>query len=560
MFDGSLPEPAVLAQVDDATVVDRGIAGWLRAAAACEARALAAIAELARRRCADEHDGERCYWPADPWDSAVAEVAAAMNVGLGKARTYLETALLLRDRLPKTNALFLRGAITAYMATIIYDRTYNVTDETTWALLDAALSDSHATWGPLPQAKLVDAIDFWINTFDPAALRRTRGRARDRTVTFGDREGSDGTVSIWGRLLGTDAALLKKRLTAMADGVCTDDPRTRAQRLADALGALAAKSDFLACRCDNPECAATGDDGRASSFTMHILAPAEALQARPDPLLHGHDWAAREPGAEPDPPAQPQPQPAVEPEPFVAQARPTAPVEPEPAAAKTDHDPGAGHADSEPSAAAPASPAAAPFLRRATGVIVGGGVVPTPLLAELIRNGAKVTLGQPPSAEAEPRYRPSTALRESLQTRDMTCRAPGCNRPAEFCDVDHSVPYPTGPTHACNNNCKCRKHHLVKTFWSGEGGWAEQQLPDGTLLTTSPAGITYTTKPGVALYFLGRNTVTPPPPTVPQGTKPPGNDLESFKRKRTRAQERERRIQAERARNVRDQAQDQAPF
>jgi hypothetical protein len=34
-----------------------------------------------------------------------------------------------------------------------------------------------------------------------------------------------------------------------------------------------------------------------------------------------------------------------------------------------------------------------------------------------------------------------------------------------------------------------RTHHLTKTFWSGAGGWADQQLPDGTeiLVGYSPA-------------------------------------------------------------------------
>jgi hypothetical protein len=38
---------------------------------------------------------------------------------------------------------------------------------------------------------------------------------------------------------------------------------------------------------------------------------------------------------------------------------------------------------------------------------------------------------------------------------------------------------------------------LVKTFW----GWQEKQLPDGTLILTSPAGRTYVTTPGSALLF-----------------------------------------------------------
>lgn len=42
-----------------------------------------------------------------------------------------------------------------------------------------------------------------------------------------------------------------------------------------------------------------------------------------------------------------------------------------------------------------------------------------------------------------------------------------------------------------------RAHHLVKTFW----GRREKQLPDGTLILTSPAGRTYVTTPGSALLF-----------------------------------------------------------
>jgi hypothetical protein len=38
---------------------------------------------------------------------------------------------------------------------------------------------------------------------------------------------------------------------------------------------------------------------------------------------------------------------------------------------------------------------------------------------------------------------------------------------------------------------------LVKTFV----GWAEHQLPDGTLILTSPAGQAYVTTPGSALRF-----------------------------------------------------------
>jgi len=43
----------------------------------------------------------------------------------------------------------------------------------------------------------------------------------------------------------------------------------------------------------------------------------------------------------------------------------------------------------------------------------------------------------------------------------------------------------------CSSPIRC--HHLFKTFYAGPAGWTEQQLPDGTIVWTSPSGRTYTT-------------------------------------------------------------------
>jgi hypothetical protein len=327
----------------------------------------------------------------------------------------------------------------------------------------------------------------------------------------------------------------------------TDDPRTPAQRLADALGALAANAEHLACRCESPDCPATsGDDGRASTVSIHIVAPAAALALPPDPLIHGDGTPPRRP--EPEPPATSRPpaaetEPPAQPDPSGAQSHPPAPAQTEPVATDTQSPP------PEPEPAPPRSP---------TGVIIGGGIVPAPLLAELIRHGAKVRYVQPPDTAAEPQDRPSTALAEFVRSRDLTCRAPGCNRAADLTDIDHTIPWPTGPTHPSNTSCKCRQHHLLKTFWTGEGGGSDQQRPDGSVIWTTPAAVTYTTRPGAALFFPDGNITTAPPPTVPppKGTKPPGNNLDNFKRKHTRTQDRERRINAERARNT----ENRSPF
>lgn len=87
-----------------------------------------------------------------------------------------------------------------------------------------------------------------------------------------------------------------------------------------------------------------------------------------------------------------------------------------------------------------------------------------PAIGELIARGAKVKQVGNPGHEPEPQYRPSTALDEFVRMRDMTCRGPGCDRPAVFGDIDHTVAYPGGPTHPGNLKCYCRKHRLLTTF------------------------------------------------------------------------------------------------
>jgi hypothetical protein len=166
----------------------------------------------------------------------------------------------------------------------------------------------------------------------------------------------------------------------------------------------------------------------------------------------------------------------------------------------------------------------------------------------------------------EPQYRPSVALAEFIRARDLWCRFPGCDVPAEFCDLDHSIPWALGGlTHPSNIHLKCRPHHLLKTFWCGENGWAEQQFPDGTIIFTSPSGRTYTTTPGGALFFPQLATPTetlthavPRPDPSPDST--PGRTLMMPTRKRSRAAERAARTAWERGLNEARWAADPPPF
>ncbi len=94
-------------------------------------------------------------------------------------------------------------------------------------------------------------------------------------------------------------------------------------------------------------------------------------------------------------------------------------------------------------------------------------------------------------AKAENRYVPSRKLRHLVRARNQLCSAPACNAQAVYCDLDHTVPYPDGPTCQCNLNPKCRRHHRTKQA----PGWkVTQPAPDITVWTT-PSGRTHRRTP-----------------------------------------------------------------
>jgi hypothetical protein len=180
--------------------------------------------------------------------------------------------------------------------------------------------------------------------------------------------------------------------------------------------------------------------------------------------------------------------------------------------------------------------------------VCADGLVSPELIAELAAEAKLVPLVHPIEAAPEPGYVPSKKLADFVRCRDLTCRWPGCDRPAFDCDIDHTVPYADGgPTHASNLKCYCRTHHLVKTFW----GWRDQQLPDGTVILTSPSGKTYVTTPGSAVLFP---SLCLPTGDVASELHCPvdycGERIAMMpRRRRTRRQERTHRIGAERRRN-----------
>ncbi|KAA1249480.1 DUF222 domain-containing protein [Mycobacterium simiae] len=59
-------------------------------------------------------------------------------------------------------------------------------------------------------------------------------------------------AEIWGEIRAPDALVFDRSLNELAAAVCPADPRTEAQRRADALSALAARAPAMPCACGAP--------------------------------------------------------------------------------------------------------------------------------------------------------------------------------------------------------------------------------------------------------------------------------------------------------------------
>ncbi|MGE2737596.1 DUF222 domain-containing protein, partial [Mycolicibacterium vaccae] len=436
------------------------------------ARKLAVMAELFDRRTALATAAERESWWVDPDAAVAAELAAALGVTQGLALAQTHRAVALRDRLPQVAALFAHGLISDLLVRAIVYRTGLITDPAVMAEVDAALARQVGFWGALSQVKVEQAIDATVISHDPGAQRvPATGAGRERRIEFGDPADPPGLMSVQARMHAGDAAALRDRIKAIAGTVCAADPRTLRTLRDDALAAICWGFDALACRCGQTDCEGAARPAPMPNTTVYLITDTTTLDTA---TTVGEAAEQSESESAPDTETSPGPQIDTD-----AQAAPTIEAEP----------------DIEAEPAPSPTPASKPAL------LFGAGLMPAAALPPLLANARIRTIVHPGDSPAEPRYLPSRALAEFIRCRDLTCRFPHCGIASTAADIDHTVPYPLGPTHASNLKTLCRFHHLLKTFWTGPGGWYDRQHPDGTIEWTSPTGHTYTTKPGSALLF-----------------------------------------------------------
>ena len=445
------------------------------------ARRLLAAGRLCQLRMSAVDAADREQWCIDNWEAVAAEVGAELGIGRSRASAQMNYGLELLERLPRLGDAFARGEVDFRVIAVAVFRTGLITDPAILAAMDARLAGKAPQWNTLSRARIAEAVDWWIRDLDPAAERVARSSTRDRHIEIAP--GRDGLAEFWGAVRVTEAAVLDRRLDQLARTVCRDDSRTKRQRRADALVALAAGQSALPCDCGSPECPVRDPDADAepAQVVIHMLAEQATISGG---------------GTSP-------------------------------------------------------------------GYLPGYGSVPAEAIRELATRARLSPLAPANELTAEPRYRPSAALADFIRARDLHCRFPGCDKPAEVCDIDHTIPYRLGGrTHPSNLSLKCRPHHLLKTFWSGQNGWCDMQFSDGTIVWTAPSGRTYTTTPGGALFFPQLAIPTGELPIAVRQRDDPGGDRTVLMptRKRTRAAERATRIAWERGINEARWAADPPPF
>ena len=268
MFDRT---HASRAAPESAALVER-LRGAARAENRAAAEQLEVIGQLFTLRyssCSETDD-----WAIDTEAAVAAEVGAALRISQGRAASRLRYARAMRERLPQVGEVFKAGDIDYRAFTTIVYRSDLITDPDVLTTVDARLAVNVARWPSMSQGRLGAQVDKIVARADADAVRRRTEQQADREIWIGAEQ--EGLSQIIGSLFTVDAHALDKRLNALADTVCAHDPRTKQERRADALGALAAGADRLGCRCGRTDCAA-GKRPAPSPVTIHVIAEQATL-------------------------------------------------------------------------------------------------------------------------------------------------------------------------------------------------------------------------------------------------------------------------------------------
>ncbi|WP_066913278.1 HNH endonuclease signature motif containing protein [Millisia brevis] len=428
----------------------------------------------------------RATFGPDGMEQAMAAVGAALSVPPARARELVVAGCTMRYHLPLTGKMLARGRIDLARFLLIVHRTA-LCDETAFPEVDAALAEEIHSRAPMSLTRFRTLVDATVARIDAIAARRRLeqvGAARHISVRP-DRH-TPGQSRITGSLPAHHAAGVDARLTTMAQSVHPTDPRTAAQRRADALVALVNGEQELGCAC--PTCGEPVGTDEASA-TMGALdadssspgesaaladRPIPADTSRPRPTFHIIVSLATLLGANDCP-------------------------------AYLD---GHGVLDAG---------VARDLVREATRSYVHTAERQSD--ADSTSGGASITDRRSRS------YTPSRSLRGLVSAGELCCTFPGCTTAVHACDLDHTTAYGAGGlTRRTNLKPLCRFHHRLKTF---DIGWRDYQDPLGTVAFRAPTGHYF-----IGNAYTGYDVFTELRPTIPDAAHPARTRLSRARRGR----------------------------
>lgn len=439
-----------------------------RRIAAAQAEQLTVIAELADR-CPQWMTAPQPGCPAlHPIEVAAAEIGPALRLSKRTAQDRVQIALDVTERLPRSLDALAVGRLSMSKLRILLDHTAGLSPEAATAVESAVLvrvgTDTPAAFGARVRRAVIVA--------DPTAAReRVRRAIRERRVDlFPDVDG----MAVLRAILPAAAALRAFQLL-------TAEARSAAHEDRDERGIDACRADTLVEVIDLLDAADAADADGGSGDAPETPGPT-GRAPNVQPSCRDADQSLR-----------------------AAAAAATAP----PALA------GRPRWGARPVCLYVTVPwTTVAGLSEEPGELAGYG----PLDAEEVRRLAadatwRRILTDPASGTVRDvgvmSYHPPAGLDALVRTRDRTCRFPTCRQPASRADLDHTVPFPTGPTAERNLAALCRPHHRLKTL----SRWSAEQLGDGRLRWTSPTGRDYVTDPPPAH-----------PPDLPPEVTDPSDD------------------------------------
>ena len=375
------------------------------------------------------------------------EIGPALGVTPKAAAGLLADALNLRDRHPTLWTAVQAGHLEVWQARRVTQATINLASPAAqWVDQQLAITARLVPW---PRA-IKQVAGLVVKAAPALAAERATKAAARRYIQFG--EVTDSHVDIWGRLDFGDAIALKTLLNYTAEGL------------------IAARRE--ACAVDPEMEPLFMDEARA--IALGVLARGDAALAT-DPQLEANvDCVDRQVGSLGTEYAKPN------------QAD---------RASRT----GDGRTVTTGTRVRPNVALVVHVsdvsLARGDGVarVEGWGPELIERLPRLLA-GSKVTVRpvlDPATVAAADSYEIPERLRWAVCTRNPVDTFPYGSRPARSCDLDHTIPYPDGPTSIDNLAPLSRRPHRAKTH----GLWTVTQIEPGHYEWTSRLGRRYAVTP-----------------------------------------------------------------